>query len=414
MELPGGANAQDDWRKVQGGFRMDYTGAADTFTAQGDAYRGRADQLAAGNVEIVGANALARWQRRADASSTQLQIYQDYTSRTEPVGGVGFHLRTFDLELQQSLAAGSTHRLVWGLGARTHRYTITNSASLLFEPRAETLWLGNVFVQDTIALGEAWELTAALKVEKEPYDRWEPLPDLRLSWRLAPNAFLWASAARAIRAATPFDRNVIERVGSEVFLTGKRGFDPEQVDAYEIGYRGQPVSALSLTLAAFYHDYDDLRTIEPTQGTLLPLHWDNLMAGETYGLDAWAKWQVLDWWRLSPGLRLLRKRLEFKPGASGLLGLEQSGNDPRSQALLNSSMDLGRGVTLDATLRYVDSMPSPALPSYYELNASVRWEASESLEIGLSGFNLLDEEHVEYPGAALIRRGFFAEASWRF
>ncbi len=150
--------------------------------------------------------------------------------------------------------------------------------------------------------------------------------------------------------------------------------------------------------------------------TFLPLTWGNRMEGDTYGMEAWAKWQVTDWWRLAPGIRLLRKRLEFAPGASMLLGLSQSGDDPRSQALLTSSMDLRPGLTFDATARYVDSLPEPALPSYYELSASLQWRASDQLDLSITGFNLLDSRHQEYPADAghWIRRMVLAQARWQF
>ena len=39
----------------------------------------------------------------------------------------------------------------------------------------------------------------------------------------------------------------------------------------------------------FYNEYDDLRTIEITPVTFLPLRWGNLMEGSAYGFEAWAE-----------------------------------------------------------------------------------------------------------------------------
>jgi iron complex outermembrane receptor protein len=138
------------------------------------------------------------------------------------------------------------------------------------------------------------------------------------------------------------------------------------------------------------------------------------MAGHTYGVTAWAKWQVTDWWRLAPGLALLRKDLQFKPGASGLLGIGQSGNDPRGHALLTSSMDLGRDRTFDVTVRHVASLPDPKLPSYTEMSARFAWRLSPSWELSLAGKNLLHARHLEYPApaGAEISRSVLAEARW--
>ena len=97
-------------------------------------------------------------------------------------------------------------------------------------------------------------------------------------------------------------------------------------------------------------------------------------------------------------------------------GLEQSGNDPGSQALLTSSLDIGSRGTLDATLRYVYELPSPFLDSYCELSASFAWRAWRNVDLAVSGFNLLDARHLEYPAPSgnYIRRSVLAQARWRF
>jgi iron complex outermembrane receptor protein len=119
---------------------------------------------------------------------------------------------------------------------------------------------------------------------------------------------------------------------------------------------------------------------------------------------------VTPWWRLSPGFRSLHKRLEFSEGAVPVLDLHQVGNDPTSQASLKSSMTFGR-FSADGMLRYVGTLPSPAADRVTELSARFAWRASDSLEISLSGFNLLDDAHLEYaaPTGNGIRRAIQAE-----
>jgi iron complex outermembrane receptor protein len=139
------------------------------------------------------------------------------------------------------------------------------------------------------------------------------------------------------------------------------------------------------------------------------------MRGNTYGVEAWADWQVLDWWRLSPSFTLLRKRLRYDTGASGLLGLAEAGDDPREQAMLKSSMDLGPRIALDASLRYVGALPEPALPSYVEFNLRVGWRVSARFDVSLNGWNLLHDHHMEFaaPAGESIGRNAALEARWR-
>jgi len=165
----------------------------------------------------------------------------------------------------------------------------------------------------------------------------------------------------------------------------------------------------------FYNEYDDLRTIEVTPVVFLPLRWGNLMEGSAYGFEAWADIQLTPWWRISPGVRTLHKRLGFSEGASEIVSVRQAGNDPSSRYYLKSSMDLRR-FTIDLMLREVSPLPDPALPGYTEMNARFAWRANEKLELAIKGFNLLNEMHLEYPDPAgqAIRRSVMAELRYSY
>ena len=415
LELQDGATVGDSWKKGQAGFRLDWTGGADVLTASGDVYRAEQDiPVAAADGEIKGTNLLTRWQRSGERSQLQVQAFFDRTERESSADSSGFVLNTYDLEIQQSLDFGR-HRVVWGAGKRVSRYDIRNTASLLFVPARRTLNLANVFAQDAIDLGGNVRLTAGIKLEDDPYSGWTTLPDLRLSWAITQEMLVWASGSRAIRSPTPFDVDVVEKVGSVVFLQGNPQFRAEEVMAYELGYRVQPNPSLSITVAGFYNVYDDLRTIEldATSG-FLPLRWDNRMRGDTYGVEAWANVQIAPWWRVSPGVRTLHKRLRFDSDASRLLGLGQAGNDPTNQASLRSTMDFAARGTFDLQFRHTDELPAPDTRGYYELAARVGWRISDEVEIGVSGSDLLHRRHVEYaaPAGEYIGRSVLAEIRW--
>ena len=88
-----GLDYSDDWRRVQGGFRMDWYEGEDTFTLQGDVFDTSVGELiknvdvAAGttsnipdNHDFTGWNVLARWNRElSDSSGLQFQLYYDWT-----------------------------------------------------------------------------------------------------------------------------------------------------------------------------------------------------------------------------------------------------------------------------------------------------------------------------------------------
>jgi iron complex outermembrane receptor protein len=113
---------------------------------------------------------------------------------------------------------------------------------------------------------------------------------------------------------------------------------------------------------------------------------------------------------------LLHERLRFEPGASGLLGTAQAGDDPAHQALLKSSLDVGHAMSLDTFLRYIGSLPDPSVASYVEMDTRFGWRASTALEISLTGNNLLHAHHLEYaaPDGEEVARTVYAEVRWTF
>jgi iron complex outermembrane receptor protein len=413
-ELAFGQGAGDDWNKLQVGFRVDGGSGADHYTVQGD-YQTAEEQFAgAGDVGFEGGNVLGRWERAGDRVSTRVQVYFDRVDRERTPTGIAYDIDNWDLDLQQSATLGGRHQLVWGLGRRYSDYHTVNN-NLAFVPDHRTLELTNVFVQDAITLTEELKLTAGIKFEDNSYSDWSALPDVRLSWAPNDKTLFWLAGSRAIRSPTPFDTDVQEFVGGQLFVLGDPNFKSEKVTAYELGYRGNPDEALSLSASVFYNEYDDLRTIEVTPVQFLPLRWGNLMQGSAYGFEAWANIQITPWWRVSPGVRTVHKRLEFSEGASGIVGVGQAGNDPSSRYLLKSSMDL-RHFSFDVVLRKIGALPEPALGDYTEMNARFGWKVSERLELAIKGFNLLNETHLEYPApeGRAIRRSVMAELRFSY
>ena len=428
--MASGANARDGWSQNQAGFRLDWAPGADLVTMQGDIYDGSEHQLSTASRAVSGHNLLARWTHPLNpGSNLQVQAYYDYLER-RVTGVFGDFLDTYDLDVQHSFSLGRAHEIVWGGGyRRTHdRFPIvpgnpTSPFTQFFRPESRDLNLVNLFAQDTIALSPSLKLIVGLKLEDNPYVDVEPLPSVRLSWKVADNALLWAAASRAIRAPSRFDRDFVQTRRSTVII-GPGTFQPETLVAYELGYRGQPSPRTSLSVSAFYNVYDDLRTFEFGPGGTLPITVANRMEGETYGVEAWGGYQVADWWQLTAGANWLHEDLRFKPGSSRQGGIQTAGNDPKHQVSAGSLMTLPNDLTLDLHLRRVGALPAPASPAYTEVNGRLGWAVTKSVELSLSGFNLLHDHHPEFGAAkAAVQvgatgvetgRSIVLDARWRF
>ncbi|HET6806910.1 MAG TPA: TonB-dependent receptor [Frateuria sp.] len=420
LDNAAGQPGRNGWNNPQVGFRVDWDASPrDGVMVQGDLHDGRTDQPGGPDARSTEADVLARWRHAiSDTSDVQVQTYYDHVHRrSSSAGGSGFALDTLDLEVQHSLAVGRRQQWLWGLGDRIYRYDIKPrigaDSSLLWNPSSDTQHLANAFIQDQVAFNPQTQLTLGLKAEDDPYSGVSLMPNLRLSWRPGANTLLWAAASRAVRTPTPFDEDVIEKLGQVTFVTGNPQFKREKLTAYEAGWRGQVATRATVSVSLYYNVYDDLRTIELSP-TGLPLVWGNGMEGHAYGVEAWGSYAVSDWWRLGAGINAQRQRLRFKPDASDLLGVSQAGDDPEYQGFLRSTMNLSDRWTLYADLRGVDALPNPKVPGYVELDMRLGWLVTDRLELSLSGYNLLKSWHQEYPSTDRIERSVSLDARLDF
>jgi iron complex outermembrane receptor protein len=415
FDLASGGSAHDPWHRIGGGFRLDWTPTQnDLVTLQGDIFTGKEDQGLGAWEDVSGHDVVLRWNRDMGPDRhLQVQAFYDHAHRaTEPHNG-NFFVDTYDVDLQDSLPLGSRNQLVWGGGARISHYRIGGTPSFFFVPDSRNLFLANAFVQDTFDLSDKVSLTAGLKAEKDPYVGTSVLPDLRIAIKPFDSTMLWAAVSRAVRSATPFDEDVREAVPG-VTLNGNREFRTEKLTAYELGVRSQPVSGLSFSATGFYHDYDDLRSVEIGPGPGLNLFWANRLAGHSYGVDAWASASPLPWWTLSAGATLQKEDFKFRPGATApFIGTFQNGIDPSHWLTLQSSMNLGRSLTFDLDFRAVGRLEQADVPAYAELGGRLAWNLSDHLQLAVSGSNLLHADHVEYYQGDAIPRKVLVGIEWR-
>ncbi len=405
--LATGEEILNDWTMGQGGFRLDWDPSArDRMTFQGDLYD---DQITVSSTEEAvtrGANVIGRWSRQmSERSDLSLQLYVDRVSRDVP-GSFDDVLTTYDLDAQHRIALGERNELVWGLGYRLMKDHFQAPAVPL-ELQRVSLETFSAFAQDEIALvTNRLHLTVGTKIEHTEYTDFELQPSARLAWKASEDHTLWTAVSRATRTPSRLDRDV---------LPGPN-FGSEKLLAYEAGYRGQAAERLTFSLSAYYHDYDDIRSVEVVDGALTI---ENGQEGESYGAELTARYQATDWWRIQVGWTELRVDISPKPGSTDVSNGASEAVDYRHHGAVRSSVDLPGDWTLDAGLRYVSEVTNPTfpLPGYGELDLRVGWTPTPRLELSVVGQNLLHERHVEFgaPGSQqAVRRGMYAKAVWGF
>ncbi len=437
--------AHDAHEQGQVGFRLDWlSGDNNTFTFSGDHFSGDADQLLSTAIdpapsintftdtsELSGSNLLLKWQQtRRNDSELSFQAYYDHVSRE---GALIFEDRdTIDLEFQHRFPVGSKHDLIWGLGYRYISDNTEGNLSYSLNPNERDFGLFSAFIQDEISLmdGKA-ALTTGIKFEHNDFTGFEFQPNIRLRWDLTESHTIWGAVSRSVRTPARGEHDINLRIISPdpalpfpVFIKGNSQFGSEELVSYEIGYRIQPSDKLYVDIAAFYSDYDELRSIEFSQfpPPVLALTFDNRLKGDSVGLEISTKALLADDWRLQLIYTYLDVNLDLVEDSMDQQSKSEERSSPSHQFSIWSFTEISDSLSLNTGIRYVGEIesPAPGADSYTSVDIHLDWRVNPNLRLSLVGQNLADNHHQEFqPDFIVIQsteveQRFYAKASWRF
>jgi iron complex outermembrane receptor protein len=430
--LAKGASAHDNWSSQQGGFRLDHHPTDDTqATWQSEV---TTTDFADPAADAYNVNTLGRWTRDgSDRSGVEVQAYYDRNHRADPLSSSST-VDTLDFTLQHRFGLGERNDVIWGLGYRfiDGRISATNPAVMVPDP-AFRQHVFSAFVQDEITLvPDKLTLTLGTKLEHNDYTGFEVQPSVHLVFKPTEKQTLWASVSRAVRTPSVLEAGTAYNIiyGAPVFdslgnaylptLVGNPDVSAERLWAYELGWRIQPTSRVSVDVALFYNDYQDLMTIgnDPRLVPGIPIgtaeySWTNESSGRTYGGEASVTVAPTDTWRLTAAYSLLVARIQgTQPGAEA-----SERSSPKNQISLRSAYDFNKHWSLDGQLRYVDSIQG--VPAYLTADLRLSYRPNDHLEYALVGQNLLDPSHPEQAAtpfvlASEVPRGFYAKITWRY
>ena len=278
-----------------------------------------------------------------------------------------------------------------GTGATdTRADAIEGSYKISFDPTSSSYDLFSGFVQDDITLvADRLSLSLGSKFEHNDFSGFEYQPGARLLWTPDERQTLWGGVTRAVRTPARADRDVHINLRSFlskellagfgldlepdpavalVVVKGNPAFGTEKIRAYEVGYRIRPQPALLIDLAAYYNDYDDLRSgsnefpvveDDPVPHLAFGTSITNFMHGTARGLEMSADWQVADdRARLRGAYTYLDLDLDVEPGGNRDSDLVEIGNSEH-QFYLWSALNLRWDLSVDAIFRYAGLSPNP-------------------------------------------------------
>jgi iron complex outermembrane receptor protein len=458
----GGGEAHDGWSDEQGGFRLDGATRNGGWRLEGDLFRNQRQEVGnlpsaqAGYAQVptngqftgVSSNLSFEWRRRMTETS-ELRVTTSYTFVNRPESGLpGAETSTGDLEVQYRFTPAKNHEVSVGIGDRLNADRTTGSGLISFNPSHLTYQLASGFAQDEIhLLNDRLLLTFGAKIEHDLFAGWQLQPTARALWAPNKRHSFWASASQAARTPTFYERDVTAEVASAppspatyglplvAQLNSSSQYRAEILRAYETGYRAQLSPRFSIDIAAFYNDYNHLRTEDrlaaavamgPPPYLLLPFVFTNRLRAKAVGGEVSMSYHPVSRWKLAGSYSYSNVHSRFAdntpPGT-----IDASPNaTPDNQWKIQSFLNLSKTVQFDSFLFSTSSIASPVypygqilLPPHTRVDVRLGWRVTPQFEVSLSGQDLLSPRHIELIPEALepagyAVRGYYLKTNWRF
>lgn len=449
-----GQDGGDGWHLLQGGFRTDsILSSEDSLMLQGNLYTAR-EGLPTIEFPSVSATSLQNVEELANQSGGFVQGVWDHTlsPHSDTTLQVSFDryerediLRedrgTLDLDFQHHFSGWTRQNIVWGLTYRYSAWSSEGNLTASFVPATLNTQLFGSFIQDEIAIiPDRLYLTVGTKLEHNNYTGFDFMPSIRAAWAPSLRHTLWAAVSKADRTPSALDTSARSTIsgfpgpgGIPVLVTfvGNPKIKNEGLIAYEAGYRTTAVKQLSIDITAYYNNYNNQDTSEPStpfiQDTpppphiIRPITFENLMHGETAGIEIAVNWQPTRRWILSPGYSFEGIHMHLAHASQDTTSVaEAEGSSPVHAVQLRSHLVLWHSLSWDTSAYFVGRLTHPSEPSYTRLDTQLSWNFGERGALSIVGQNLakdVHEEFVDLTGTArttLVKRSAYVKFTWQF
>lgn len=459
LTLKNGDGAQDDWQSGSTGIRIDSSITSNdsvSFTTdvqrQWDSLTPTVPSLTPPYTDSITFSDRTQWSGVRSAlkwghtfsDESQLSSILSYQRKERSSSLISFDYDILNLDMQHQTQLGESHSIVYGGYARYFSNSSEGSNAQAVQPenRDTTLW--SVFFHDEIAVApNNLKLIIGSKFEHNESTGLELMPNARLVYIPTKTVTGWIAVSRAVAPPALFfeDSQIPVQafpvpdagIPGLVTVVGNRNLESENLLAYEAGGRLEVSSEFSVDTALFFNSYDDIYSAEPGNPNVgfsslgsggpaleIPLNLSNNLKADSYGVELAAEWRPNAWFSMYTSYSYLRVDVEkadsLDTGNPNLI----EGGAPFHQANLRSSIKLTSDISTDATLRYVDNLSWGKVPSYVELDLGLNYKISKTIELGVYGQNLLDNDHQEFLPNLFglpeteIGRSVFGKIRWFF
>ncbi len=418
-----GAGDEDDWDTARVGARGDFAlNQGQKLTLTGSLYAQKYSeinvlpQLSAPFSRVVedryqdqGGHALLRWTgAEGGAVNHSAQFYLNHDQFLDQ------RVTTADVEYEAQFRPLDGHLMQFGLGYR-HTWDVTKPIAVGgFEPPNKDYHRFSAFVQDAIALfDDQVELTLGARLEHNAFSGFEVQPNVRARWSIDDRQTVWASAARAVRTPSRLDQDAVSDIRvlptaplpTLLQFRGDPDFESEELLALDVGYRVQPSDSVSIDIAGFYYDYDNLRAQVPgaperqlgalIPHVIVPINLSSELAAETYGGEIAAEWFIDRDWKTSAGYSYAAINVDPTLGGQNPLARDVF-KSPEHQVFARTGFSLFDDIDVDIGVRFASRLRQDQIGDYVAADARIAWRPANGVELSLSAQNLFHDNEPEF------------------
>jgi iron complex outermembrane receptor protein len=451
-----GRGAHDDWQSGVATLRLDTEIEKDeNFTFYGNLFSVKNEwpisapdldppyvdvNTFAGTRESDGGYGNATWKKKYSESS-ELQVQGNFSYHSlERVAEFRYYFS--ELSIEHHYRPSSTNDLVYGLSGRIFRSDTNGAFYQSTNPSQRTMDRQNAFLQDDITLyQDKLHLILGSKFEQNVSTGFEYMPNLRMIWTPNKSNSIWGAVSRAVAPPSLAFEDIVfpsvaipqpNSTSALVTVFGDRGVRSEDLLAFELGYRSILTEKSSLDITTFYNQHDDILSLEPgvpyvgalkglaTPTLIIPLRFDNKLAGESKGMEISWEFKPQDDLRFVTGYSYLGLTV-FQGNSLDTASVALNrGGAPSHQLYLRSSVDISKDISMDLIGRYNAKLSAGPVSDYGEADVRVAWRPDDALELSLTGQNLINDYHQEFvgnllsPPAIQLGRLFLAKILWKF
>ena len=452
------STAEDSWQSRTIGFRVDGApNEKNSWNLAGD-YQYQTDKLFptvpsfsapfadaesyAGDSSWRGLRLSSSWTHVANAHS-EIDTHVSFSRKERVSDLVSFSYDVANLEAQHRWRPWDGHDFLYGGAYRYFYNDSEGSPANIVEPNSRGFNLWSAFAQDEITLiPKVLRLTLGSKVEYNELTALDFMPSARILYTLSPDVALWGAVSRAVASPALFFEDsiipvqTIPDVGGGlpgvVALQGSRSLKSESLLATELGMRANVSDRISMDVALFYNDYNDLISVSPNPAAAsvnsrygqpaleIPLSFGNSLGAYSVGGEVAVEARLASWWKVAATHTYLSLHVDLgNSGATGDKALYEVGA-PRNRSTIKSQMQLADAVEFDVMIERVGSLGYGSVDGYTDASIRLGYEVNPSLDLALVGQNLFDEARQEFQPnlfglpAVEIERSFYVRATYSF